>query len=113
MAEGLRLEDWIGKRVTVNVYFMAESAYRLTGSEGAEAGSGDEPLLVAGVAGFLQGVDAAGVIVLYDPVVDAPTGRGALSSASPENAPRHAFFPWQRISVIERIEGIEDSDAAE
>jgi hypothetical protein len=109
MSEGLRLEDWIGKRVTVNVYFMAESAYRLTGSEGAEA----EPLLVAGVTGFLQGIDAAGVIVLYDPVVDAPTGRGALSSASPENAPRHAFFPWQRISVIERIEGIEDSDAAE
>ena len=59
--------------------------------------------LILGVSGFLEGVDPNGVIVLFDPRDVASQG-GPLPSADPENRPRHVFFSWQRISLIERIE---------
>jgi len=31
------------------------------------------------------------------------TAEDALADTDPENRPRHLFFPWQRISVIEHI----------
>ena len=43
------------------------------------------------------------MIVLFDPR-DAATRLGPLPSPDPENTPRHGFFPWHRISLIERIE---------
>jgi len=106
MAEGLRLEDWIGERVTVNVYTAAEGSSRESVVEGAEVVSDvektSERMEVVGVEGFLEGVDPHGVIVLWDPR-DAATRLGPLSSPDPENRPRHLFFPWQRISVVEHI----------
>jgi len=97
MAEGLRLEDWIGKRVTVNVYSTEEVNTRERVLEGAERKT------VVGVQGFLEGVDPNGVIVLFDPR-DVASRRGPLLSPDPENLPRHVFFSWPRISLIERIE---------
>jgi hypothetical protein len=107
MAEGLRLEDWIGKSVTVNVYITEEVNTRERVLEGAEVVSDDttttERKTVVGVQGFLEGVDPNGVIVLFDPR-DVASRRGPLLSPDPENLPRHVFFSWPRISLIERIE---------
>jgi hypothetical protein len=87
MAEGQRLEDWIEKRVTVNINM-----------EPAD----DPDELIVEIEGFLQGVDPMGVIVLF--------GQGDVhmrpgpESAQPD-VPRHVFYPWRRIQSIERIEG--------
>ncbi len=106
MAEGLRLEDWIGKRVTVNVYITEEVNTRERVLEGAEVVSDDttttERKSVVGVQGFLEGVDPNGVILLFDPR-DVASRRGPRPSPDPENAPRHVFFSWQRVSLIEHI----------
>ncbi len=49
-AEGLRLEDWIGKKVTVSL--LMEPA--------------DDPEeLIVQIEGFLEGVDPQGIIVLF------------------------------------------------
>ena len=57
MAEGLRLEDWIGKRVTVNLYSTAEVVRKNTVIKGMDVVSeeettSDSPLIIA-VEGFL------------------------------------------------------------
>ncbi len=85
--EGLRLEDWIGKRVTVNINMEPVA---------------DEPGdRIVGVEGFLQGVDPVGIIVLFGwGHVDMSPGPGR---AQPD-VPRHVFYPWRRIQLIERIE---------
>jgi hypothetical protein len=107
MAEGLRLEDWIGERVTVNVYAAAEVGSRKTVLEGAGVVSDTETIServeVVGVQCFLAGVDPQGVIVLFDPR-DVAGRRGSMPSPDPDNTPRHVFYPWQRVSLIERIE---------
>ncbi len=87
MAEdGLSLEDWIGKRVTVNILMDP---------------AGEPGELIVGIEGYLQGVDTAGIIVLFgsgDVHMMTKPGR-----AQPD-VPRYVFFPWQRIQLIERIE---------
>ena len=108
VAEGLRLEDWIGKRVTVNRYSTAEVVKKNTVIKGMnivseEETTSDKPLIIA-VEGFLQGVDLSGVIVLFDPGRDVSSQRGRVRSTGPEQAPRYVFYPWQRVSLIERIE---------
>ena len=86
--EGLRLADWIGERVTVNILMEPVA---------------DEPdELIVGVEGFLEGVDPVGIIVLF--------GRGDVhmrpgSGSAQPDVPRHVFYPWRRIQSIERIEG--------
>jgi hypothetical protein len=107
MAEGLRLEDWIGKRVTVNLYSTADVARKTTVIKGMdivseEETTSDRPLIIA-VEGFLEGVDLSGVIVLFDPGRDVSSQRGQVRSAGPEQSPRYVFYPWQRVSLIERI----------
>lgn len=90
MDEALRLEDWIGKRVTANILMEP-------------AGEPDE--LIIGIECFLQGVDPQGIIVLFGPGdVDMRTGPGR---AQPD-VPRHVFYPWRRIQLIERIEGLNE-----
>jgi hypothetical protein len=88
--KGLRLEDWIGKRVTVNIL-------RNPTREPDEHG----PIL--GVEGFLEGVDPMGVIVLSSP--RDVYGRRGMVAPQTELKPRHVFYPWQRVDLIERIEG--------
>lgn len=87
MAEGLRLEDWIGKRVTVNLL------------RGPAADPDDA---IIGVGGFLEGVDPMGIIVLFSPQ-DVAGKRGPAHS-HPDTPPRHVFYPWRRVELIERIE---------
>jgi hypothetical protein len=87
MAERLRLEDWIGKRVTVNL----------------DRGPATEPFDdLVGIEGFLEGVDPMGIILLFSPrdVVDE---RGP-ARPPPDIPPRHVFYPWLRVQLIERIE---------
>lgn len=112
MAEGLRLEDWIGKRVTVNLYSTAEVVRKNTVIKGMDVVSeeettSDRPLIIA-VEGFLEGVDLSGVIVLFDPERDVSNQRGRVRSTGPEQSPRHVFYPWQRVSLVERIEEAEE-----
>ena len=84
--EGLRLEDWLGKKVTVNI--LMEPA--------------DEPdERIVGIEGFLEGVDPHGIIVLFGSGdVHMKPGPGR---AQPD-VPRHVFYPWRRIQLVERIE---------
>ena len=86
MAEGLRLEDWINDKVTVNI--LAKPA--------------DDPDELVGIEGFLEGVDPHGLIVLFG-WGDVQTERGPGSDQP--DAPRHVFYPWRRIRSVERIEG--------
>jgi len=108
MSEGLRLEDWIGERVTVNVYGTVERRRekKTLNLEEAEVESEEteyERSETSSVVGSLEGLDPHGIIVLYDPRDQfAPWGR--LPSQDPHNTPRHALIPWHRVSVIERIE---------
>ncbi len=87
MAEGLRLEDWIGKRVTVNLH------------RGAVADRGDA---LVTVEGFLEGVDPMGIIVLFSPRDVA--GRRGPAHPPPSMPPRYVFYPWRRVELVERIE---------
>lgn len=83
---GLRLDDWIGKKVTANI--ITEPT--------------DDPAELVSIEGFLEGVDPMGIIVLF--------GRGAVSteggteSIQPD-VPLHIFYSWRRIRSVERIEG--------
>lgn len=87
MDEALRLEDWIGKRVTVSI--LMEPA--------------DEPdERIVGIECFLQGVDPQGIIVLFG--LRDVNMRPGPGRAQPD-VPRHVFYPWRRIQLIERIEG--------
>ena len=54
MAEGTRLEDWIGEMVAVNVLLEP-----LTSSDPEEA--------IATITGHLRGVDPSGIILHFDP----------------------------------------------
>ena len=90
VAEGLRLEDWIGKWVTVNIL-------RRPGADSDEK--------TVGIEGFLEGVDPMGVIVLFS-VGDVQTSRGRVGQ--PDLPPRHVFYPWRRIQLIERVENEND-----
>lgn len=107
MADGIRLDDWIDKRVTVNVYTTEEVNTRDRVLKGADVVSDEttsaERRIIVEVRGFLAGVDPNGVIVLFDPR-DVSSHRGLLPSPDPENKPRYVFFSWPRISLIERIE---------
>ncbi len=92
MAEGLRLEDWIGKMVTVNLH------------RGQAATPNDE---LISIEGFLQGVDPSGIILLFDPM--AVSGKRGRARSRPEDAtPRYVFYPWRRVELIERIEEAEE-----
>ena len=83
----LRLEDWIGQRVTINL------------QRGPTATPGDELL---GVGGTLEGIDPRGVIVLYCP--RDVWGKKGHAHAPLDMPPRKAFFPWRRVELIERAE---------
>ncbi len=113
MSDGLRLEDWIGKSVTVNVYVTAEVGSRRTVLGGSEVVSDEETISekteVVGIKGFLEGVDPNGVILLFDPR-DAASRLGPRPSPDPKNTPRHVFYPWRRISLIERIEHEQEAE---
>ena len=85
--KGLRLEDWIGKRVTVNI--LTEPA----------DDPADGPVEIEG---FLEGVDPMGIIVLFGQG-DVQTERGPVGDQP--DVPRHVFYPWRRIRSVERIEG--------
>ncbi len=82
--KGLRLEDWIGKKVTVSLL-----------TDPADA---PEERVVQ-IEGFLEGIDPMGIIVLF--------GRGGVhtGSVAQPDVPRHVFYPWRRIQLVERIEG--------
>lgn len=88
MAEGLRLEDWIGKRVTVNI------------DRGPGTTRDDR---VVGVEGFLEGVDPMGIILLFS-LQDVVTSGGRRARPHPDAPPRHTFYPWRRVELIERVE---------
>ena len=99
------MEDWIGKRVTVNVHSREEVRSKQSRISGEGEVLSDEEnvserLIVLGVEGFLAGVDPNGVIVLFDPR-DVVGERGPVYRA--ELPPRYVFYPWQRISLIERV----------
>ncbi len=86
MAKGLRLEDWIEKKVTVSILMEPVDA------------PGE---LIVQIEGFLEGVDPMGIIVLFGSGdVHMRPGPGR---AQPD-VPRHVFYPWRRIQLIERIE---------
>lgn len=92
MAEGLRLEDWIGEMVTASIL-------REPVTDPAEA--------IVAITGYLRGVDPSGVILYFDPAWVA--GDLGLSIADPEDpARRYAFFPWRRVTLIERPEEPEE-----
>ncbi|MDP9477349.1 MAG: hypothetical protein M3R38_16985 [Actinomycetota bacterium] len=91
MAEGLRLEDWIDKKVTVNIL-------RTPSDDPDEEGQGP----YVGIEGFLNGVDPMGIILLFDPQ-DVVERRGPVRPLT-VTSPRHVFFPWSRIHLVERIE---------
>lgn len=85
-AKGLKLEDWLGERVTVNILMDP---------------AGEPGELITGIECFLQGVDPEGIIVLFgagDVHMMTRPGR-----AQPD-VPRYVFYPWRRIQLIERIE---------
>ena len=93
--EGLRLKDWIGKWVTVNIVTNP------TGNPGERA---------AGISGSLEGVDPMGVIILFDPQ-DAAVAPG--QEVPPEvTEPRHVFHPWHRVHLIEHTEAKPTNPAA-
>jgi hypothetical protein len=83
------LEDWIGKRVTVN---LDRGPVKRTDP--------DNPIVA--IEGFLQGVDPMGVIVLFDP--QDVSGRQGRARPRPDMSPRYVFYPWRRVELIERIE---------
>jgi hypothetical protein len=105
----LQLEDWLGKKVTVAVYSReaVESTERtIIGMETVsdEKKSVSERPVILEVDGFLEGVDPSGVIVLFDPRDVRRQPGGERPHARPELPPRHVFYPWQRVSLIQRIE---------
>jgi hypothetical protein len=106
--EGLRLEDWIGKKVTVAVYSREEVTSRERTIIGMEVVADEESVserpVVLEVEGFLEGVDPNRVIVLFDPGDVVRQRGGGAPYARAELRPRHVFFPWQRVSLIQRIE---------
>ena len=106
-SSGLRLENWIGEWVTVNVYSREEVVSRQRRISGTEVISDEESVSeregLVGIEGFLQGVDPNGVIVLFDPQKDVTSQRGQVRRTGPELSPRYVFYPWQRVSLIERI----------
>ena len=84
--KGLRLEDWIGKKVTANIFAVPTDNY---------------PAELASIEGFLEGVDPMGIIVLF--------GRGGVSTEGgteilEPDVPLHIFYPWRRIRSVERAE---------
>jgi hypothetical protein len=86
--EGLRLEDWIGEWVTVSLLMEP-------------ADTADERIVQ--IEGFLEGVDPMGIIVLF--------GRGDVHmeprpGRTQPDVPRHVFYPWRRIQLVERIKGV-------
>ncbi len=62
----------------------------------------DEHGPILGVEGFLEGVDSMGIIVLSSPR-DASGRRGLLDPRT-DMPPRHVFYPWPRVHLIERSE---------
>jgi hypothetical protein len=112
VAEGLRLEDWIGKKVLVAIYSREEVISREQTILGMEVVSDEERVFerssVLEVEGFLEGVDLSGVIVLFDPSAVVRQPGGEAPYARFELRPRHVFFPWQRVSLIQRIEEPEE-----
>ena len=88
MAEGLRLDDWIGERVTVNI--LREPV----------GDPNDEPIVE--IEGFLEGVDPMGIIVLFG-LGDVYAG-SERDCAQPD-VPRQVFYAWRRIQSIEHIKG--------
>jgi hypothetical protein len=87
VAEGLRLEDWIGKEATVNLH------------KGPAAEPDNE--LVA-IEGILEGVDPMGVIVLFSSRAVAGKRGRALP---PQDMPaRYVFYPWRGVELVERVE---------
>lgn len=86
----LRLEDWIGERVTVNLL------------RGPAAAPGAE---LMGIRGTLVGVDPMGIILLFDPR-DVYVNR-QRAAPPPNMGPRKTLFPWRRIELIELLEAEE------
>jgi hypothetical protein len=92
VAEGLRLEDWIGEMVVAHI--LREPV-------------ADPDDAIVRITGFLRGVDPSGVIVHFDPQwVDEDLDRDFAHPEDP--TPRYAFFPWRRVTLIERPEEPEE-----
>jgi hypothetical protein len=98
VAEGARLEDWIGEMVAVNI--LREP---LTTSDLEEA--------IVTITGFLRGVDPSGIILHFYPA-DVPGDLGsdlaALEEEPTRYKPRYAFYPWRRITLISRPDEAEE-----
>jgi hypothetical protein len=95
VAEGMRLEDWIGETVTLNIL-----------REPVTTSDPDEEIVT--IIGFLQGVDPSGVIVLFDPTSDVVGELGRDLTRPRDPAPRYVFYPWRRVTLIERPEKVEE-----
>ncbi len=94
MAEGMRLEDWIGEIVVAHI--VREPVADL-----------DEAVFT--ITGFLRGVDPSGVILHFDPHwVDEEPGHDLVHPEDP--TPRYAFYPWRRVTLIERPEEPEEEE---
>jgi hypothetical protein len=82
---GLALENWIGKRVILNLH------------RGPAAAEDEDTVEIPGV---LEGVDSMGIILLF--YADDVRGKGGRRGmVPPDFPPGLVFFPWRRVEFVQ------------